>query len=60
MIKRFFNALKFYVRCTGLKNTLFIELPYFIQQAKEQRIKEYSFISDLVDCMEDDIEAYLE
>ena len=59
MIKRFFNALKFYVRCTGLKNTLFIELPFFIQQVKGQRIKEYSFISDLVDCMEDAENAYL-
>ena len=59
MIKRFFDALRFYVRCVGLKNALTVELPFFIQQAKEQRIKEYSFLSDLVDCMEDAEDAYL-
>lgn len=43
MIGRFIRAFGFYVKCVGLRNTLFVELPEFIDQAKENRIKEYSF-----------------
>ena len=59
MIRRFMRAFRFYVRCVGLKNTLFFELPEFIDQAKEDRVEGYSFLSDLVDCMEDAMDAYL-
>ena len=59
MLRRFFQSLRFYIRCVGLKNALFIELPAFVQMAKENRIKEYPFLSDLVDCMEDCEDAYL-
>ena len=59
MLKRFLKSLRFYIRCVGLKNTLFVELPTFVQMAKESRIKEYPFLSDLVDCMEDCEDAYL-
>ena len=59
MLRRFFQSLRFYIRCVGLKNALFIDLPAFVQMAKENRIKEYPFLSDLVDCMEDCEYAYL-
>ena len=60
MIGRFVRAFRFYVRCVGFKNALFVELPEFIAQAKENRVEDYSFLSDLVDCMEDAMDAYLE
>lgn len=59
MIGRFIRAFRFYVRCVGLRNALFVELPEFIDQAKENRMEGYSFLSDLVDCMEDSEDAYL-
>lgn len=59
MLRRFFKSLRFYIRCVGLKNTLFIELPAFVQMAKENRIKEYPFLSDLIDCMEESEDYYL-
>lgn len=43
MIRRFMRAFRFYVRYVGLKNTLFVELPEFIDQAKENRVEGYSF-----------------
>lgn len=60
MIERFLIDLRFYIRCVGLKQALFVELPCFIEQAKEEGIPEYSFLSNLVDCMEDAMDAYLE
>lgn len=59
MIRRFMKSFRFYVKCVGLRHTLFVELPEFIAQAKENRVEGYSFLSDLVDCMEDDMDAYL-
>ena len=59
MLRRFFKSLRFYIRCVGLKNALFIELPGFVQMAKENRMKEYPFLSDLIDCMEESEDCYL-
>ena len=59
MIRRFFKCLRFYFRCVGLKNLLIVELPGFIAQTKECRTPGCSFLSDLLDVMEEDEEAYL-
>lgn len=58
LIGRFIRAFRFYAGCVGLRNALFVELPEFIAQAKENHVEGYSFLSDLVDCMEDCEEDY--
>lgn len=62
LIKRIIRAFIFYLRCVGLKNVLTVELPEFINEAKEYKkngIAGYSLLENLVDIMEDDEEAYL-
>ena len=58
MLRRFFKSLRFYIRCVGLKNTLFVELPAFVQMAKENRCFDTLF-EDVIDWMEDSEDAYL-
>ena len=60
MIKRFLNILRFYFRAVGVKNTLFVELPGFIEMAKEEGVPEYSLFYNLVDVMEDCRECYVD
>ena len=59
MLRRFLKSLRFYIRCVGLKNVLTVELPGFIDMAKEDRIPGYSLFENLVDVMEDCEDAYL-
>ena len=62
LIKRFIRAFIFYWHCVGLKNVLIVELPEFINKAKEYRengIAGYSLLENLVDIMEDDEQAYI-
>ena len=58
MLRRFFKSLRFYIRCVGLKNALFVELPGFIDAAKENRCFDTLF-EDVIDWMEDSEDAYL-
>lgn len=66
MIRRFINALRFYVMCVGWKGVLKAELPNFIDQAKEEckGLKEIgykpNFLEELVTCMEDAEDAYID
>lgn len=60
LIKRFIRTFIFYVRCVGLKNVLTVELPEYINEAKElakkyreNGIAGYSLLENLVDIMED-------
>ena len=59
LIKRFIRAFIFYWRCVGLKNVLTVELPEFIDEARENGIPKYSLLENLVDIMEDDEQAYI-
>lgn len=59
LIKRFIRAFIFYWRCVGLKNVLTVELPEFINEARENGIAGYSLLENLVDIMEDDEQAYI-
>ncbi len=51
--KRFIKALLFYFHAVGIKNTLSVELPEFLHEAKEDG-------EDLLDVMEDNMEYYIE
>ena len=59
LIKRFVRAFIFYWQCVGLKNVLTVELPEFINIAREDGVPEYSLLENLVDIMEDDEQAYI-
>lgn len=52
-MKRFIKILLFYFRAVGIKNTLFIELPEFIRQSKEDDIS-------LIDFMEECMDYYID
>lgn len=57
-LKRFLRSFRFYIRCVGLKNALFVELPGFIDLAKEDPCCD-SLFEDVIEWMEDSEEAYL-
>ena len=59
MFRRFVKLFVFYCRCVGIKNVLTIELPGFIDIAKEDGLPEQSLFFNLVDIMEDCMDAYI-
>ena len=66
LIKRFIRTFIFYWRCVGLKNVLTVELPEYINEAKEYMndarkngIPEYSLLENLVDIMEECEQDYI-
>ena len=58
LIGRFIRSFRFYCQCVGFKNALTVELPGFIDMAKEYGLPEYSLMFNIVDIMEDCEEDY--
>jgi hypothetical protein len=67
MLIRFWKSFKFYIKHVGLKNTIFVEIPNFINNSRYSKIDGiYKMNSnlkerfeDLVEEMEDSQEYYI-
>lgn len=67
MLIRFWKSFKFYVKHVGLKNTIFVEIPHFINNSRYSKIDGvYKMNSnlkerfeDLIEEMEDSQEYYI-
>ena len=61
MLIRFWKSFKFYIKHVGLKNTIFVEIPSFINNSRykmNSTLKER--FEDLIEEMEESQEHYID